>query len=338
MSIKKRSKLSIFLAGVATAGVLYHYGEEWLRELLLYLSGADWARQSVTAVPLAHQVADRFVAGETIASALKVTQTLNKDGRLVTIDYLGEGVEETAVAIQSRNQIITLLDRIAESNVDAGVSIKLSQLGLKLNHQLALDNARRILDRAKKYGHFIRIDMEESALTDATLEIYHTLRDDDGYENIGIVIQSYLYRSEADMQQLIDDGAAVRLCKGAYAEPTTIAFPEKEDTDTNFIRLMQLMFSKTARENGVHLAVASHDERMIQATIDYANLSDIKPSEFEFQMLYGVRRELQKQLVEKGYQVRVYDPFGAAWYPYFTRRLAERPANLWFFISNFFRN
>lgn len=336
--MKKRTKLPIFLAGVATAGVLYRYGEEWLRELLLYLSGAGWARESVTAVPLAHQVANRFVAGETIARALEATRELNKNGMLVTLDYLGESVEETAVAIQARNQIITLLDRIAESGVEAGVSIKLSQLGLKLGQQLALDNARRILDRAKKHGNFIRIDMEESAMTDATLSIYHKLRDEEGYKNIGIVIQAYLYRSEADVQQLIDDGASVRLCKGAYAEPETIAFPEKGDTDTNYIRLMQLMFGKNAQENGLRLAIASHDERMIQATMDYANLANIEPSEFEFQMLYGVRRELQKQLVEKGYQVRVYIPYGEAWYPYFTRRLAERPANLWFFMSNFFRS
>lgn len=335
---QSRTRWSLFLTLLIAGTLLYFFGEIWLRRLLLYLSHATWARQIVSAMPIAQRVARRFVAGEDIYDALAATRELNAKGMHVTLDFLGESVSNTYEAIDARDEIMRLLDEINRTGLDANVSVKLSQLGLKLDEQLALDNARMIAERARGYGNKMRIDMEESAVVDVTLDIYHALRYDAGLPNVGVVIQSYLYRSEEDVRQLVDEGAWVRLCKGAYAEPADLAFPNKADTDANFVNLMQMMLSAEARANGVYLGVATHDENMIQATIDYAVQNNIDTREFEFQMLYGVRRELQEKLVRDGYRVRVYVPYGTAWYPYFVRRLAERPANLWFFISNFFRS
>jgi proline dehydrogenase len=324
-----------FLFALVT--LLYKNGEQWLRQLLLYLTGAAWARQLVSELPLARQVSSRFVAGETAAEAMAVAQELNERGLTVTLDYLGESVTDADMAIAARSEILHLLDQIAARNVKANVSVKLSQLGLKISDQLAADNMRQILQRAREYENRVRIDMEDSPLVDKTLALYRRLRDEEGFTNVGVVIQAYLYRSEADIRQLVEEGAWVRLCKGAYAEPPEVAYPRKADTDASFVRLMQLLLSAQARENGVYAAIATHDERMIQATIDYAHQNEIAPEEYEFQMLYGIRRELQEDLRAHGYRVRIYVPYGQAWYPYFMRRLAERPANLWFFLSNFFK-
>ncbi|MCA9930282.1 MAG: proline dehydrogenase family protein, partial [Anaerolineales bacterium] len=179
---------------------------------------------------------------------------------------------------------------------------------------------------------------EESSTVDTTLNLYQTLRHQLGFENVGVVIQAYLFRSKQDVQQFIQEGASVRLCKGAYAEPAEVAFTDKTDTDDNFVALTRMMLAEEARHNGMFLGVATHDDKMIQATIDFAHAQNISPDAFEFQMLFGIRRELQEELVAKGYQMRVYVPYGTAWYPYFMRRLAERPANLWFFLSNYFRH
>ena len=329
----------LLLTLLISFGLLYKFGERWLHLLLLYLSQADWARQIVSSLPMAKRVANRFVAGEDLDSAMATAQQLNNDGLLVTLDFLGESVSSQADAIAATNEILRLLDRIEATAVDANVSVKLSQLGLKVDPQLALDNMRQILTRAKQYNNKIRIDMEESAVTDQTLNIYRTLRDLDGFgHRVGIVIQSYLYRSEEDVQKLINEGAWVRLCKGAYAEPAEVAFPDKKHVDVNYVKLTQMMLDDPARANGVYLGVATHDEKMIQATLDFVTSNYIAPESFEFQMLYGIRRELQDRLVEKGYRMRVYVPYGTAWYPYFVRRLAERPANLWFFISNFIKS
>jgi proline dehydrogenase len=324
-----------FLFALVT--LLYKNGEQWLRQLLLYLTGAAWARQLVSELPLARQVSSRFVAGETAAEAMAVAQELNERGLTVTLDYLGESVTDADMAIAARSEILHLLDQIAARNVKANVSVKLSQLGLKISDQLAADNMRQILQRAREYENRVRIDMEDSPLVDKTLALYRRLRDEEGFTNVGVVIQAYLYRSEADIRQLVEEGAWVRLCKGAYAEPPEVAYPRKADTDASFVRLMQLLLSAEARENGVYAAIATHDERMIQASIDYAHQNEIAPEEYEFQMLYGIRRELQEDLRANGYWVRIYVPYGQAWYPYFMRRLAERPANLWFFLSNFFK-
>jgi proline dehydrogenase len=292
----------------------------------------------VSELSLAKRVARRFVAGETIEEAMAATRALNARGMLVTLDYLGESVTDEAVAAAARDEILQLLERINSTGLEANVSVKLTQLGLRIRKEFAIENLRQILTRAQGYGNKIRIDMEESELVDMTLDIYHALKDEYGFENVGVVIQSYLYRSEKDVKELIQEGAWVRLCKGAYAEPPDIAFPDKADTDANYILLTKMMLSEEARNKGVYLGVATHDEEIIEATIDFAKENEIPPDDYEFQMLYGIRRDLQVRLVDQGYKLRIYVPYGTAWYPYFVRRLAERPANLWFFISNLLRH
>lgn len=317
--------------------ILYKFGERWLKHLLIYLSHASWARNLVTNLGIARPVARRFVAGETLDEALIATRSLNANGLLVTLDYLGEQVTDEVIAAECRDEILGLLDKIAEFGLSANVSVKLTQLGLRIREEIALNNLRQILERAKSQNNRIRIDMEESDLVDSTLRVYRTLRDQYGFNNVGVVIQAYLYRSGADVKELIDEGAWVRLCKGAYAESPEVAFPDKADTDANFILLAKSMLSDLARENGVFLAVASHDEQIINEIKEYVHRIRTPKNNFEFQMLYGIRRDLQDQLVKEGYQVRAYVPYGTAWYPYLVRRLAERPANLWFFVSNFLR-
>lgn len=337
MKDKRRLGIPFALFALIGGGLLFRFGEAWLRHVLLYLSTAVWARKMMSNSALAWRVASRFVAGVDRDAAMTAARALNDKGMRVTLDLLGENIARAADAVDARNEIITLLDTIQDAGVDASVSVKLSQLGLKLEPQLALENLRPILEKARATANRIRIDMEDSATVDDTLHIYHTLRDDEGFDNVGVVIQAYLHRSKADVTQLVEEGASVRLCKGAYAEPPEIAFAHKQDTDAHFVQLMQLMLSETARVNGVYLGVATHDDAMIDATIAYAQAHGIAKDAFEFQMLYGVRREKQEALVADGYQMRVYVPFGKAWYPYFVRRLAERPANLWFFVSNFFK-
>jgi proline dehydrogenase len=341
MSAKNPKRLSRnlpLLVGIILLTVLiYQFGDRWLRKLLIYLSQAAWARNLVSQLSLAQKVAYRFVAGETAREAMAASQALNEQGMLVTIDYLGESVTDSAEAIASKDEIINLLDRIEASGVESNVSVKLSQLGLKIDPTLALDNMRQILLHARKNQNRVRIDMEESQVVYTTLEIYRTLRDKEGFDNVGVVIQAYLFRSEEDVCRLIEEGAWVRLCKGAYAEPPDVAFPVKADTDANYIKLTQMMLGEKARQNGVYLGIATHDKHMIDAAIQYVQQHHIPADAFEFQMLYGIRRELQEWLVQQGYQLRIYVPYGTAWYPYFVRRLAERPANLWFFVSNLFR-
>lgn len=324
-------------AGAALAYVGARHGEEWLRSGLLYISHAPWARDVVTQLPMTRPVVDRFVAGERIDDAIRTARELNERGLRVTMDYLGESVAEAAEAIAARDQILQLLEAIHDSGVDSNVSLKLSQMGVNLDPELAHDNVRRIISRARELGNRVRIDMEDSSLTDTTLAIFRRLRHEDGLTNCGVVIQAYLFRSEDDIRELIADGAGVRLCKGAYKEPPDRAFALKADTDDNYIKLMQQLLSAEARANGVYTALATHDERIIKAAIDFTREHNIPNTAFEFQMLYGVRRELQTSLRAQGYHVRVYVPYGTAWYPYFMRRLAERPANLWFFMSNFFK-
>ena len=326
------------LAFIAFAISLYLYGEKWLRSFLIYLSTASWARKIATQAPFAQQVAGRFIAGETIDEAIAVTAELNQAGMSATINYLGESVSSPEECYAARDEILNLLDAINQTGVDANVSIKPSQLGLHLDPTLLYDNMHVLLDRASQYNNKIRMDMEDYPTLDKTLEIYRCLRDEDGFgHHVGVVIQAYLYRTEDDLAKLISEGAWIRLCKGAYAEPAEVAFAEKTETDANFVRMTQLLLSEDARENGVYTGFATHDEEMIMATIEFAKKNQISSSEYEFQMLHGVRRDLQTQLIAEGQQVRVYVPFGTAWYPYFVRRLAERPANMWFFVSNLLR-
>ena len=328
----------VTVAAAAGAGYLvYRNGESWLRSLLLYLSRAGWARQVVTKFPPAWAVASRFVAGESVDEAIHAVHPLNSKGMLATIDYLGESVTRAMEARAARDQILYLVERIHASGVDANVSLKLSQLGLKLDENLAIDNLRTILQQAQRHGLRVRVDMEEGALVDTTLDIYRRLRFGEGFANVGVVIQSCLYRSDEDVRRLVEEGAWVRLVKGAYQESHTVAYAAKADTDAAFMRQTEALLSETARARGVYLAVATHDDAMIGATQRFARLHNSPPDAYEFQLLYGIRRDRQEQLVAQGHRVRIYVPYGTAWYPYFMRRLAERPANLWFFVSNFFR-
>lgn len=335
-SPRRLARLPILLAVLSAALLLYLYGERWLRAALLYLAGAGWARQIVTRFPPAWYVASRFISGDTREDAMAAARALNEKGMQVTLDFLGESVSTPDEARAAREEILGVLQTIRDSGVSSTVSVKLSQLGLKLDPELCYENLKLIVERARELGNFVRIDMEDSPTVDQTLALFRRLREA-GYHNAGVVIQAYLYRSEADVRRLIDEGASVRLCKGAYMEPPDVAFPAKADVDANFVRLMQLLLSDEARSHELYAGIATHDEKMIGATLDFARQKGITPEKYEFQMLYGIGREAQERLVREGYRVRVYVPYGTAWYPYFMRRLAERPANLWFFLANLVR-
>jgi proline dehydrogenase len=308
-----------------------------LRSVFLGLSSSKAARRLLMALPFATTVAKRFVAGETLDDAIRATRELNNKGMLVTLDHLGENVASEADASRATQAYLDLLDRIAATGVRSNASLKLTQLGLDLGEDVCVLNMRRILTKAKELANFIRIDMEGSPYTERTLRIFRTLHEDYGFDNVGVVIQAYLFRSEKDVRELAADGANIRLCKGAYKEPPEIAFPEKKDVDANYVKLMQIYLDEPARTAGAYIGVATHDEAMINATKRYAAEHNIPKDRFEFQMLYGIRSALQEQLVAEGYKIRIYVPYGTEWYPYFMRRLAERPANVWFIVKNFFR-
>lgn len=329
--------LAVVLLLVIALIVVARHGASWLRSSLIWLSHSKTARRFVTAMPLARRVASRFVAGSTRDDAIAVTKELNRAGFLVTLDFLGESVTSATEASAACAEIMALLDCIEENQLDANVSIKPTQLGLQLDESLAHANLLAITRHAATYGNFIRMDMEDSASVDATLRVFRSLRHEHGLENVGVVIQSYLYRSEEDVAALAADGVRVRLCKGAYAEPEDVAFPDKADTDDNYIRLAETLLSESALQNGSYPAFATHDARLVALVQSYCQENRLSRTDYEFQMLYGIRRDLQESLLNDGHRVRIYVPYGEAWYPYFVRRLAERPANLWFFVSNFFR-
>jgi len=308
-----------------------------LRSLFLYLARAGWAKGMIMRIGLARRTAHRFVAGDTLEEAIAATRQLNNHGLEVTLDHLGESVSDEAGALQATQDYLELLDAIAQSGIRATASLKLTQLGLDIRKDLCVDNVHEILEKAKATGNHITIDMESSDYTDVTLDVYRKLRDEHGFDNVGIVIQAYLYRSESDMKTLAAEGAFVRLCKGAYKEPPDRAFPDKADVDANFVHLVEQFLNPEACAAGAYLGIATHDEKMIDASIAHVKQHNVPYENFEFQMLYGIRSRLQQQLHDDGYKVRVYVPYGTQWYPYFMRRLAERPANIIFFISNFFR-
>ncbi|MCW5876879.1 MAG: proline dehydrogenase family protein [Anaerolineales bacterium] len=315
-----------------------------IRNFLIYLSQAGWARRLVMALPFARRAARRFVAGDTVEAALYSVGQLNQAGLDATLDLLGEHTADEAAANEARLQIQQLLTRLSQSGLRSGISIKLTQIGLKLDEALCARNLKSILETASTHGLFVRIDMEESACVDATLRLYRGMRAE-GFDNVGVVIQAMLYRSDADVMELLAEGARIRLVKGAYMEPPQVAYPHKADVDAAFDRLADLMLHESFAEirrgaNGDWppvAAIATHDEARIRYVREHAELIGLPKSQFEFQMLYGIRSELQRQLVAEGYQVRVYVPFGQQWYPYFMRRLAERPANVWFLLSNLFK-
>jgi proline dehydrogenase len=292
-------------------------------------------------------VASRFVAGETADDAIRAIRELNAKGICATLDHLGESVTNAEEAGKAADEIIQILEEIDRADVRSGVSIKLSQIGLELGEAICTEHLRRILQRAKELNNYIRIDMEDSPYTETTLKLLRQMQADGYDEHVGIVIQAYLYRSEEDIRQLLETATTVRLCKGAYQEPAEIAFPRKADVDANFDQLTAQLIDGAQKVGTPELsacgrfppipAIASHDEKRIQYAKAYARQVGFPKEALEFQMLSGIRRDLQERLAAEGYPVRVYVPYGTEWYPYFMRRLAERPANLWFFISNFFR-
>ena len=306
-----------------------------LRSFFLYLSEAAWAKNMIMKIGPTRRSAHRFVAGDTLADAIEVVRRLNATGLEVTFDHLGESVTDETGARQATQAYFEVMDAIAENGVRATVSLKLTQLGLDIRESLCVENLRSILERAKATNNHITIDMESTDYTDAALKVYRTLRED--FDNVGIVIQAYLYRSETDMKALAQEGAFVRLCKGAYKEPPDRAFPDKADVDANYVRLTQVFLTPEARAAGAYLGIATHDEKMIDAAKAFISAHDVPYDTFEFQMLYGIRPRLQEQLNDDGFKVRIYVGFGTEWYPFFMRRLAERPANVWFVLSNFFR-
>lgn len=305
-----------------------------LRRILLYLSAAGWARNVVTRLGLARRTARRFIAGETIDDAISASKALNERGLLVSLDYLGESVTSEADTQSVVDTYQALLRRIHEEGVQAGVSLKLTHLGLDIREDLCVENLRRILTDAKGWALPVTIDMESSDYTDRTLRIYRTMRDEYGFDNVGTVIQSYLYRSAEDCRALAAEGSTIRLCKGAYLEPETVAFPEKADVDRQYVEIMVEYLSAPPP---ALLQIATHDERIIQKAEQTIRTKVVDKARYEFQMLYGIRAQRQAELAAAGHPVRVYVPFGEAWYPYFMRRLAERPANLWFFVRSLFR-
>ncbi|MBM3778452.1 MAG: proline dehydrogenase [Acidimicrobiia bacterium] len=266
--------------------------------------------------------ARRFIAGETIDEAIRAARDIQAAGFLLTLDYLGESVSEPAAASAAAREYVHLLDVIAESGIERNVSLKLTQLGLDIGRDACLRNLRTVVEPAGRLGCFVRVDMEDSSHTQATLDIVRELWRD-GARHVGIVLQSYLRRSDEDVRQAIAAGMRVRLVKGAYQEPPSVAWQRYEDVCDAFLRQMRLLL-----DDGVYPAIATHDEAMIEATCAYAREKRLAADRFEFQMLYGIRRDLQASLVKRGYRLRVYLPFGRQWFPYFMRRLGERPANI----------
>ena len=270
--------------------------------------------------------ARRFIAGETVTEAIEVARTLQSKGFDLTLDHLGESVRTYQEADAASREYVHLIDAFMASGIERNISLKLTQLGASVDRATCVDNLRRILEAAERHEFFVRIDMESSAYTDLTLDIFETLWTR-GHHNLGVVIQSALKRSEADVARVTALGGRIRLVKGAYKEPPEVAYASKADVDAAFVRLMQQLL-----DSGQYPAIATHDPKMIDATLDYAEARSVPPSQFEFQMLYGVRRDLQRALSSDGYRVRVYVPFGREWFPYFMRRLGERPANVLFVL------
>ena len=302
-----------------------------MRALLLFLSRQKQLRQWMETSPAARRLATRFVAGETLEMALALSRRLNAEGISVTLDHLGESVTSLDEAANARDVYLHTLEAIHSSGIKGNVSLKLTHFGLDLSERDCHANVERLVERAAKLNSFVRVDMESSAYTDRTIGLVTDLYAK--YGSVGTVIQAYLYRSKADVERLCGLGIRVRLCKGAYLEPATVAFPKKEEVDRNYIELMKLLLDR-----GTYPAIATHDEKMIEATKAYAASKNTPRDRFEFQMLYGIRRDLQRRLIAEGYRLRLYVPFGKAWYPYYMRRMAERPANVLFILRNLFRD
>jgi proline dehydrogenase len=302
-----------------------------LRATLLKLSESPRFAKWVTSNGTTRRMARRFVAGETLDEAIAAARACNEAGMLVSLDYLGENCTNISDAQRARDSYLEIFERIRQENLHANVSCKLTQLGLDLNVDFCQGLVVSIVELAARYDNFLRVDMEGSAYTQRTIDIVKRVRARN--PAIGTVIQAYLYRSETDVQGLLACGCKIRLCKGAYKELPDVAYPNKRDVDFNYLRLMKILLP-----SGFYHGIATHDPHMIAETIRWAATKQISKDDFEFQMLYGVRTDLQRQLVKDGYRLRVYIPYGNDWFPYFMRRLAERPANLGFMLRNFFRS
>ncbi len=318
-----------------------------LRALIISLSKAEWARRLLMRWGFARRVSTRFVAGETRADAIHAVRELNARGIQASLDHLGENTTSPEEARAAAAELVELLQEIDGSGVRSNVSLKLSQIGLLLSDDLCRENLGRVLEAARSCNNFVRIDMEDAAVTTRTLDIYRWARAQ-GFGNVGVVIQAYLYRSENDVRALLEQNARIRLCKGAYREPAEVAYPAKKDTDASYDRLVALLLAHSqAAAPEYHAsadgrfppiaAIATHDLHRIHFAQALTGRLGLPINQVEYQMLHGIRRDLQNQLAAAGYPMRVYVPYGTHWYPYLMRRLAERPANLWFILSNLFR-
>lgn len=306
-----------------------------LRAALLRLSQETHLRDLTVHFGPARRVARRFVAGETLEGAIRVVQALNRVGILATLDHLGENVTNEGETRRATSEYIGLLQEIARQRVKSTISVKLTHLGLPLDRELCYQNLRSVVEEANKHGSIVEIDMEGSDYTAPTLDLYRHLQRD--FDNLLVCIQAYLYRSRGDLLALLPLGPRIRLCKGAYHEPADIAFPSKSDVDENYRQLLTILWSAEGQRHGAYAAVATHDQRIISWTMDHAPEYGMAKDAFEYQMLYGIRRDLVDRLNRDGYRVRVYVPYGIQWYPYFMRRLAERPANFFFLLRHLFR-
>ena len=302
------------------------------RSALIYLSRQEGLKDFATRFSLFKKLTTRFIAGENIDEAVAAIKDVNARGCTATFDHLNESVTGTAETEAEVREYQDVLARIDESGIDSNVSIKLTQFGLEIDPELAYRNARRVVTDAVRRGNFVRVDMEGSNVTQSTIDCFKRLRDEFDLNDVGVALQSYLYRTMEDARALLKIPARIRICKGAYHEPPEVAYPDKKDVDDNYVRVMQLLLS-----SGGYHGIATHDPKMIDATVEFAQREGIGKDAFEFQMLYGIRRDLQDQLARDGYRMRVYVPYGKHWYPYFMRRLAERPANIWFVMKNMFK-
>ena len=304
-----------------------------LRATFIALSESRPLRAFAERTALGQRLSRRFVAGLTVDDALRAARAMNDLGLGVSVDNLGENVTNAGEARHSAQLYHQMLDQMASQELNANVSVKLTHMGLDVDEAMAYEITSGLVQHAARIGNFVRVDMEGSAYTQRTLDFVCRLHREPEYGgHVGAVIQSYLHRSEKDVQQLVAERIRIRLCKGAYKEPPEIAFEKKSDVDGNYVKLMKVLL-----KSGIYHGIATHDENMIQATIDFAHRENVPASSFEFQMLYGVRRDLQQKLVKEGWRCRVYIPFGTEWYPYLMRRLAERPANAIFILKNLFR-
>ncbi|HMF56617.1 MAG TPA: proline dehydrogenase family protein [Pyrinomonadaceae bacterium] len=302
------------------------------RNALLYLSQKEGLKDFATRFRPFKKLTTRFVAGETVDEAIETIRDINKRGCTASFDHLNESVSSAAETEEEVREYLDVLEKIDQTGIRSNVSIKLTQFGLEIDPELAYRNARRVVEDAARRGNFVRIDMESSKVTQVTIDLFKRLRSEFGLNDVGIVLQSYLRRTYDDAVDLLKIPARIRICKGAYNEPPEVAFPDKKDVDDNYVRVMKLLLS-----SGTYHGIATHDPKMIDATVDYMKKEGIAKEAFEFQMLYGVRRDLQEKLAREGYNMRVYVPYGKHWYPYFMRRLAERPANIWFIMKNIFK-